>query len=244
MIPRIIHYCWFGGKPFPELARKCISSWERFLPEYEIREWNESNFNIDVMPYVREAYDAKKYAFVSDVARFWILYNEGGLYFDTDVEIIRPLDDIVCRGSFMGFEDSGVSEYGVAPGLGLGVNPGLGLYKEILDYYSKEHFKSGGGKVNLETVVSRVTRILVQHGLKADNTIQEVAGVTIYPYDFFCPIRTTDGKLRITDNTVSIHHYAASWTTPAHRILRKVFIDLGAIRMKVFLGDIMRRLKR
>ena len=104
MIPKIIHYCWFGRGPLPELAQKCIASWKKYLPDYEIKEWNEDNFDVNIIPYTAEAYKAKKYAFVSDYARFWILYRYGGIYFDTDVEVIRPMDDIIERGNFMGFE--------------------------------------------------------------------------------------------------------------------------------------------
>lgn len=104
MIPKIIHYCWFGRGPLPELAQKCIASWKKYLPDYEIKEWNEDNFDVNIIPYTAEAYQAKKYAFVSDYARFWIMYHYGGIYFDTDVEVIRPMDDIVANGNFMGFE--------------------------------------------------------------------------------------------------------------------------------------------
>ena len=138
MIPKVIHYCWFGGNPLPESAQKCIASWRKFLPDYEIKEWNESNFDVNAIPYTAQAYAAKKYAFVSDYARFSILYDNGGLYFDTDVEVIRPMDDIIENGPFMGFEidASGIDfKKAVAPGLGLGANPGLGLYKEILEHY-------------------------------------------------------------------------------------------------------------
>ena len=102
MIPKIIHYCWFGRNPLPDSAKKCIESWRKFFPEYEIKEWNEDNFDVHLIPYVEEAYNAKKYAFVSDYARFWILYFYGGVYFDTDVEVIRPMDDILAKGGFMG----------------------------------------------------------------------------------------------------------------------------------------------
>ena len=106
MIPKTIHYCWFGGKPLPKSARKCIASWRKFFPDYVIKEWNESNFDVKMVPYTAEAYAAKKYAFVSDFARFWILHREGGVYFDTDVEVIRPMDDILERGAFLGMDSS------------------------------------------------------------------------------------------------------------------------------------------
>ena len=117
MIPKIIHYCWFGGNPLPEDAKKYIESWRKYCPGYEIKEWNESNFDINCCDYVREAYEAKKWAFVSDYARFYILYQYGGLYFDTDVEMIRPLFSILQKGSFMGMEVN--SPACVAPGLSL-----------------------------------------------------------------------------------------------------------------------------
>lgn len=136
MIPKIIHYCWFGRNPLPELAQKCIASWKKYLPDYEIKEWNEDNFDVNIIPYTAEAYAQKKYAFVSDYARFWILHKYGGIYFDTDVEVIRPIDDIIARGNFMGFETDpnpakgDASEGSVAPGLGLGVAPGLGIIEK------------------------------------------------------------------------------------------------------------------
>ena len=243
MIPKIIHYCWFGRNPLPNLALRCIESWKIHLPDYEIIEWNEDNFDVKMIPYTAEAYKAKKYAFVSDYARFWILYKYGGLYFDTDVEVIRPMDDILSRGPFMGFENNGATTSGVAPGLGLGVNPGLGLYKEILDYYAGEHFLKSDGTQNLKTVVIRVTEILNKHGLKDNNVYQAVAGVNIYPFDYFCPIRITDGKLCLTENTVSIHHYAASWTTPTHRFLRKVVLSVGGATLKTRLVTTMNFIK-
>lgn len=236
MIPKVIHYCWFGRNPLPELAVKCIDSWKSYLPDYEIKEWNEDNFDVNIIPYTAEAYRAGKYAFVSDYARFWILYHYGGLYFDTDVEIIRSMDNIISQGPFMGFENNGDTTTGVAPGLGLGVNPGLGLYNEILDYYAQEHFLYDNGKPNLQTIVVRVTEILKQHGLKEENNFQTVAGVNIYPFDYFCPIRVTDGKLCVTEHTVSIHHYAASWTSPTHRLLRKIVLAIGGAKLKTFLS--------
>ena len=239
MIPKTIHYCWFGRNPLPKLAVQCIESWKKYLPDYEIKEWNEENFDVTKIPYIKEAYEAKKYAFVSDYARFWILYKYGGLYFDTDVEVVKSMDEIISKGSFMGFENNGATTTGVAPGLGLGVNPGLDLYKEILDYYAGEHFLTADGKQNLKTVVSRVTEIMNKHGLKENNIFQVVAGANVYPYDYFCPIRITDGKMTLTSNTVSIHHYAASWTTPTHRLLRKIVLAIGGYRLKSFLSKLI-----
>lgn len=236
MIPKIIHYCWFGRNPLPPLAEKCIASWKKFLPDYEIKEWNESNFDVNAILYTKEAYEAKKYAFVSDYARFKILYEEGGLYFDTDVEIIAPLDDIIERGPFMGREqlpygataDSAVASglgLGVNPGLGLGVNPGLGLYKELIDLYQPLHFIRKDGSQNLKTVVQYTSELLNKHGLKNNQEIQFVAGIYIYPSEYFSPKNMTSEKITITSNTRTIHHYMASWGTKRpkiQKILRKI----------------------
>ncbi len=213
MKPKIIHYCWFGEKTLPPLAEKCIASWRKFLPDYEIREWNEGNFDVNAIPYTREAYEARKFAFVSDYARFKILYEHGGLYFDTDVEVIKPMDDIIARGPFMGCERdaNGETFLTVAPGLGLGVTPGLGLYGEILEMYDGLHFRHSDGSLNFKTVVEYTTEVLNRHGLRNTNDIQEVAGVWIYPKEYFCPMDYETKKCNITANTRSIHHYAASW---------------------------------
>ena len=207
MIPKVIHYCWFGGNPLPDMAKKCIASWKTFFPDYEIKEWNESNFDFQACDYMKEAYEAKKWAFVSDYARFWILYHFGGLYFDTDVEVIRNMEKIVERGSFMGCED--VNK--VSAGLGLGAEPGLPLYREILEYYDTVHFRNADGTLNEQTVVAYVTDIMKKHGYEAKERIQEVDGVFVYPAEYFCPLNYGTGKLHVTENTVSIHHYSASW---------------------------------
>lgn len=200
----------------PESAKKCIASWKKYLPDHQIKEWNEDNFDVNSIPYTQQAYEAKKYAFVSDYARFWILYKYGGLYFDTDVEIIKPLDDIIERGPFMGCEKpaaEGASpiQLGVAPGLGMGVNPGLGLLKEVLDEYKTFEFYNSDGSLNKTTIVEYTSRILFKHGLMNLPDIQQVAGMWIYPHDYFAPKNVDTKELVITDNTVSIHHYDSSW---------------------------------
>lgn len=230
MIPKIIHYCWFGGNPLPQMALKCIASWKKYLPDYDIKEWNEDNFDVDAIPYTSQAYKAKKYAFVSDYARFWILYHFGGLYFDVDVEIVRSMDDIITRGPFMGCENesgNGATLLGVAPGLGLGVNPGLGLYKELLSKYESATFELAGLSEKQITIVQITTELLVEKGLKDTNEIQEVCGVLIYPKDYFCPIDYLSGECEFTNNTRSIHHYAATWVGNKQRIFLFVSRHIG-----------------
>lgn len=211
MIPKVIHYCWFGRNPLPPLAIKCIDSWKKYLPDYEIKEWNEDNFDVNIIPYTAQAYQAKKYAFVSDYARFWILYHYGGIYFDTDVEAIKPIDDIVEKGAFMGIEKDYNYGITVAPGLGLGVEAGHPLYKEFMDYYSTYTFTDETGKMNMKTIVAYTTEILFKHGLSNVPGIQTIEGIKIYPSEYFCPRNTVTKRFHITESTRTIHHYAASW---------------------------------
>lgn len=218
MIPKIIHYCWFGRGPLPELAQKCIASWKKYLPDYEIKEWNEDNFDVNIIPYTAEAYKAKKYAFVSDYARFWILYQYGGIYFDTDVEVIRPMDDIIERGNFMGFETdpkpqlkADASEASINPGLGMGVAPGLGIIKKMLDFYEGRHFEFIPGGIGQLTIVHIATEVLLKSGLKLQQGIQQVDNIWIYPAEYFCPINLKTDRIHVKPNTRTIHHYAGTW---------------------------------
>lgn len=214
MIPRVIHYCWFGGKPLPDSALKCINSWRKFFPGFEIKEWNESNFDVNAIRYTKQAYEAHKYAFVSDYARFWILYNYGGLYFDTDVEVINPMFDILERGSFMGIEIPAIKQEmpKVNPGLGLGVCSGLSLFREMLNTYSQMSFRNPNGSLNQKTIVDYTTELLSKNGLRLTNDLQQVEGIWIYPADFFNPLNSLTGKMNITGNTRSIHWYMNSWS--------------------------------
>lgn len=219
MIPKVIHYCWFGRNPLPSLAEKCIESWKKYLPDYEIIEWNEDNFDVNMIPYTKEAYEAKKYAFVSDYARFWILYHYGGLYFDTDVEIIKPFDEIISKGPWMGCEFDITTHYvngAINPGLGLGCVPQMKLLFDILNNYSRIHFYVDG-IYNMKTIVAYTTEILLENGLNINNKIQECCGFTIYPKDYFNPLNSETKDIELSENTRSIHHYMASWSNKSSK---------------------------
>jgi hypothetical protein len=222
-IPKIIHYCWFGGNPLPELAKKCIASWQKFLPDYEIKEWNEGNFDVYQTPYVAEAYRLKKYAHVSDYARFWILYHYGGVYFDTDVEVIRPMNDILDRGSYMGFECQEGTSYdnpngNVNPGLGMAVGKGHPFIAIMVDYYNHHHYVRWNGK-NTGNITLKVTRYLdYDHKKILDGGIVSVSDLLIYPIEYFCPLDYYTGRMNITENTRTIHHYMASWVKKGSRL--------------------------
>ena len=211
-ISRTIHYCWFGGNALPDAAKECISSWKKYFPDYEVKEWNESNFDIHCCKYVEKAYEQKKWAFVSDYARFWILYNYGGLYFDTDVEVIKNFQRLIDKGPFMGCEEAGNNIFSA--------NPGLGLYKEILNYYENIAFDFKEG--NVETVVTHTTQILKEKGFKGIGDIEYIDGIYIYPPEYFCPMNQFTGKITITSNTCSIHHYTASWQNGYSRFKAKL----------------------
>ena len=207
MIPKVIHYCWFGGNPLPNIAVKCINSWKKYFPDYEIIEWNESNFDLFSCDYCREAYDAKKWAFVSDYARFKILYEHGGVYFDTDVEVIKSMVDIIQKGAFIGRERI-ANAFPVNAGLGLAAEPKMPIIKEIVEHYEQAHFEQ---VEKMETVVEKVTNILRKYGLSNEQKYEIIEGMQIYPSDYFCPYDYNVGELNITDNSRSIHWYDASW---------------------------------
>lgn len=221
MIPKVIHYCWFGGKPFGEEESRCIASWKRYLPDYEIKLWDESNWDVHCCDYVSEAYEAEKWAFVSDYARFDILYKHGGVYFDTDVELIRSIDDILSKGSFIGCEKDfdPIGEAGplVNPGLGMAAVPGLDMYAEVLASYNRSHFVANDGSFDQTTVVERVTGIMRDRGLRCVSGIQSVSGVDVYPSEYFSPQDFVTGVISITDNTRSIHHFKGSWLSESEQ---------------------------
>lgn len=206
MIPKIIHYCWFGGKPLPKYAKKNIESWKKFFPGYEIKEWNETNFDVNRIPYTQESYAQKKYAFVSDFARYWILYNFGGIYFDTDVKVIKSFEDIIKEGPFLGIEN-GRSGVFVNPGLGMGTIKGMVLYKKMVDFYSllsKNDFIE-------PHLVSKTTDFLIKEGFRRKDELQKINNIIIYPNEYFNPLDDYTGKIVISSKTHSIHFYAKSW---------------------------------
>lgn len=222
MIPKKIHYCWFGGNEKPEKVKKCIASWKKLCPDYEIVEWNESNFDVNQNGYTRRCIREKKYAFLSDYARLVIVEKNGGIYFDTDVELIRNIDDLLQNEAFFGFESI---EY-INTGVGFGAIPQHPTVKLMKDQYSV--FLDGTKEFSSCPALN--TRALTPEGLLKNGKQQMVAGAIIYPVDYFNPYDDATGKLRKTKNTYSIHWYAKSWiskkaiirskiTKPFHRML-------------------------
>lgn len=226
MIPKIIHYCWFGRGRKPEEAIKCINSWNKYLPEYEIKEWNEDNFDVYKFPYAKEALENRKFAFVTDVVRLYVLYTEGGIYMDTDVEVLKPLDRFLVHHAFSGFE----SDTGVPTGI-MGAEKGSLWAKENLDYYSQNrHFVMEDGTLDITTNVKIITDYMVSKGLSLDNNYQDFPDlITMYPKDFFSPKSWRTGKICCTENTHTIHHFAGSWESNKKKIQQKLVRPIAAL---------------
>lgn len=208
-IPKIIHYCWFGDNMFPSLVLKCIESWKRYCPDYIIKEWNESNFDINFNEYTKEAYKSRKWAFVSDVARLYAVYTEGGIYLDTDVELIKPIDYLLNDSMFIGFETDKL----IATGLGFGAEKSFNIIKKMLNVYDNISFTNKNGTVNIIPCPIYNTAIMRQEGFIINNTLQRKNNITVYPTEYFCPKDVKTGITNITNNTYMIHHFDASWKT-------------------------------
>lgn len=208
MIPKIIHYCWFGGASLPEGARECIDSWRRRCPGYEIREWNESNFDVTQNDYCREAYEAKKWAFVADYARLAVLAEQGGIYMDTDVEVVRSFDPLLASSTFLCFESNAAVSIGT-----FGVEKGSPLVARFLRAYEGRHFRRADGSLDLLTNVLFLTRLLVEeYGLRLNGKLQELpGGIMVYPMEAFIAKDYQTGWIMRDETTYAIHHYAATW---------------------------------
>ncbi len=241
MIPKKIHYCWFGGNPLPELAIKCIESWKKYCPDYEIIEWNENNFDIEGCRYVKEAYDAKKWAFVSDVARLYALVTYGGIYMDTDVEVIKSLDFITEYDAVSGFE----SKDQIPTGL-MACREGFPLFAELLTGYNNRRFVDDEGNYDLTTNVKTITDICLSHGLILNNQKQTIEGFTLFPSDYFCPKNHYSGEMKITENTYAIHHFDGSWFSDEDKYakgLRSSFLKYLPLKVAGVLAKVIAVMK-
>lgn len=208
MIPKIIHYCWFGRGPMPELALKCIESWHHFMPDYQYKLWNEDIFDVDSVPYVKEAYHCGKYAFVTDYVRLFALYTEGGIYMDTDVEVLKSYDDLLHLSGFTGYEGS----KHLPPVTGTIASVAGGEWiKEQMDAYDGLHFLRSDGSMDLTTNTTRIARIMRNGGFVQDGKMKTYRDMYIFPVDYFCPRQTT-GEFFLTDNTYCDHHFLGSWS--------------------------------
>lgn len=207
MIPRKIHYCWFGGKEMPEFLRRCMDTWRRHCPDYELICWNEDNYDVGRIPFASEAYREKKYGFVTDVARLDILYEHGGIYMDTDVSLIKKLDELLYQPAFTGVEKWGnINTGGMA-----GAVPMHPMIKEMLEYRKKFHFTIEGGSLNMETNGFYETVPFIKHGMRVDGSLQYINGMTVYPAQAFHPYDYMSCQTKTKKSTFSIHHFYGGW---------------------------------
>ena len=218
----VIHYCWLGRGEKPEKVKYCIESWKKICPNAQIKEWNEDNYDVNAIAYTKQAYEQKKYAFVSDYMRFDILHREGGVYLDTDVELLKDITPLLDK-PFMALERVGE----VNPGLIMNALGGEKLLRQVMDYYEKQE------SFNLDkTVVTITTEILREYGLGEGDEEQSVAGFEIYPTEYFNPKGGDYGKEVITENTYSVHHYLATWKPPIDRLLMEYKVKYGVKKGK------------
>lgn len=235
-IPKKIHYCWFGGAPKNELIQKCMNSWKKYCPDFEIIEWNESNFDLSMCPYVKEAYEARKWAFVSDYVRIWALAQFGGVYLDTDVEIVAPLNRFLRHEAFTGFEKEDSPFTAV-----LGCRKAHPFAEAILRTYENRRFKREDGTLDLQPNTESVTNLLVgEYGVRPDNSYQQTSdGLVIYPKDYFCPKSYADNVVRMTQNTCAIHWFDGSWVDASVKESHKRIQKLNRIFGEFLVGNAM-----
>lgn len=208
MIPHKIHYCWFGGSPLPLLAKDCIATWHKYMPDWEFKLWDEKNFDIECIPYTAEAYKSGKYAFVSDYARLWALEQEGGLYLDVDFEVYKPFDNLCHLNAFAGIEGS--KHHPVMMGV-CASQPHGQWVTEMLEAYTKRHFLQSNGTPDLTTNVQFITSIMAANGFRQDGTEQDYKDLHIFPVDYFSPRQTTGEYIR-SENTYCEHKGLGSWS--------------------------------
>lgn len=225
MIPKVIHTCWFGRNPKPEMMRQCIESWKKYCPDYEIIEWNEDNFDIEANDYAKEAYKEKKWAFVTDYARLRIIYEYGGIYLDTDVKMIRPYDTLLNESAFFGFED----EVSINTGLGFGAEKGNPIVAAMLKDYDGIHFRLADGSLDKLPCPVRNTQAIVKllPEVCRGTTVHRTEYGTFYPPEYFCPLSSDGLTLQKTENTYSIHLFSATWLSEDEQVVHKYRIFRG-----------------
>ena len=233
-IPKVIHFCWISND-YPELVVKCMESWKRNLPEYEIKRWDSSNFDFNACQFVKEAYEAKKYAFVSDYVRLYVLYHYGGIYLDTDIEVLRNFDDLLDNSAFTSFEN----DYSIAAWI-FGSEKGNPLFAEFLKYYEERPFKLKDGTYDMAPNPYPLTKICIEHGLVLNNKTQKIENMTVYSMDYFCPYNHISDTLNISENSYCIHYFNGGWFSKKQktRVRRRQMISkrFGKFASKLYYG--------
>lgn len=247
MIPKIIHYCWLSGDPYPRDIKACIKSWKRFLPDYEIWLWDLNRFPLDKSQWVREAYESKKYAFAADYIRMYALYHYGGIYLDSDVEVLKSYDDLLDLPYFIGQENS---PSGIEAAT-IGSEAGNPFIKMMLDSYDGRHFILPDGSPDISCPLPYAMRECIEKNFKyhlmvngRKDFIRDNKTVNVFPVDYFSPKEWYSGKMDITENTYSIHHFKSSWMPadrkPEHKGKIRQWMD--SIRVRLALGSRLKSL--
>lgn len=238
MIPKILHACWFGGKPLPNDVLSNLETWEKYNPDYEIKIWNEKNFNVSENSYAKEAYDNKKFAFVTDYVRLKVLYEYGGIYMDTDVEVLKSFDNLLSLPAFSGFEGPNRIPTGT-----MGAEKHNKWIRLLLDYYDDRHFVLEDGNLDLTTNVKTITDITVaNYPIILNNTMQSFDDFVMFPFDYLCAKDLVDGVVKKTKNTYTVHHFAGSWTSPKKRFI-KLLLSVFGYRFVQFLVKIKHKIE-
>lgn len=246
--PKVIHYCWFGEQQLPEREMKCIESWRKWLPDYEIKKWNENNFDYKQCTFARQAYERRQYAFVSDYARAKILYEQGGIYFDTDVEVLKKIPAFIIEKNFMGFERKAFVGTAI-----LAVEPGNESIRELLDYYENHDFVQKDGTVDQIANVSVLTDIMKKKGLVLGGKRQRVDGIEVFNREVFYPKKISETEFRVTEETLAIHLCSNSWMSEREKrrgnsffwtqVVRPFFRGIRRIGICVFGKEKIRKLE-
>ena len=241
MIPKIIHYCWFGRNPKHKLEKKCIASWKKFCPDYQIIEWNEDNYDLASAPlFVRQAIEAKKWAFATDYIRLKVVYEYGGIYMDTDVELIKPLDSLLDNKLYFGLQHSN-SFISVATGLGFGAEKHTEFLRELMAVYESEPFLLPNSEKNITPNTAKEKTVFQKYGLMLEDREQFLMDVIhIYSSEYFNPIHWGEKKPNLTEKTISIHWYSASWWDNAN--IRRILGSGKAYRIAMFILHIPNRI--
>lgn len=233
MIPKKIHYCWFGRGNMPELSLRCIDSWKKYCPDYELVLWNEDNFDVAGNAYVKEAYEAKKYAFVTDYVRLYAMYTYGGIYMDTDVEVKQSLDSFLMHRAFSGFENY----HDIPTGI-MACEKDFPDFGRLLSFYDHVHFINKDGSYNMTTNVETITQYYEKKGLIRDDTFQTIDGFTLYPRVFFCP-RKEDITSSFNETIYTVHHMAGSWLSEEERKTKNAFLNTSKAKIGVLVRKIV-----
>lgn len=245
MIPKIIHYCWLSNDPLPKDIQEYINSWKEKLPDYQIMKWDFSIFDKSSSKWVEQAFDQRKYAFASDFIRLYAVYNYGGIYLDSDVQVLKSFDPFLCLETMIGWQCN-------KDGLEIacfGAEKGTEWVRKCLDYYDGREFINPNGSLNTKTLPLIIEETLKANGYKlvdVDNVTDAVKitgnnEIPVFAQDFFSP-KDFNGRLTITERTVSIHHFVASWVSPAHRIIRKMVLLLGGPKLRTCVAKLYARL--